>query len=491
MALEKPRKHRFPILGKTAIIIVVMALIIVEVAMTYFSLVISNRNKQTYGNVANDLSATIAEVIDPEDYTLLQTKVKSILDSIDPEDRIDSECEDEALLEEYIANYDVLYDDDEFVETFDRVRGVLRRIVSVNQDFDIDCAYLAYIYKYTDEQGNKQGLFVYLCDSAPDEDACPPGWLDPLYDMNREVLDDQERGFPAYETDTTYGYLVTAGTYIKGTTMGFALLDINMDSIRKSQATSIVRLFIYLASTIVLLAIICLILIYFIFSRPLKRLTSTAKAFDKDDPKSTHQKFVDLKVNTHDEIQELTESIKFMEESVVERINELVEVNNALTNSEEQKEKMTVLAKVDSMTGVYNKRAYFEMEERLNQEISKGHAAFSITMIDLNDLKITNDTLGHEKGDALIVKVVEVIKNTFVHSNVYRVGGDEFVVLSEGTDYKNIKKLEKEFKEFSKDISAAIGVAIYDSKIDNNVEDTFKRADRKMYENKKEMKGLK
>ena len=193
----------------------------------------------------------------------------------------------------------------------------------------------------------------------------------------------------------------------------------------------------------------------------------------------------------YDEVQELTESIKFMEESVVDRINELVEVNNALTNSEEQKEKMTVLAKVDSMTGVYNKRAYFEMEERLNQEISKGHADFSITMIDLNDLKITNDTLGHEKGDALIVKVVEVIKNTFIHSNVYRVGGDEFVVLSEGTDYKNIKKLEKEFKEFSKDISAAIGVAIYDSKIDNNVEDTFKRADRKMYENKKEMKGLK
>ena len=79
-------------------------------------------------------------------------------------------------------------------------------------------------------------------------------------------------------------------------------------------------------------------------------------------------------------------------------------------------------------------------------------------------------------------------------------GGDEFVVISENGDLKAIEELHKDFvdainksmKEKNIDgmgVSAAIGVAIYDSKLDNNVEDTFKRADRKMYENKKIMKG--
>ena len=129
-----------------------------------------------------------------------------------------------------------------------------------------------------------------------------------------------------------------------------------------------------------------------------------------------------------------------------------------------------------------------EMEERLNEEIKKGEAKFSITMIDLNNLKVTNDTLGHEKGDALIIAVCDTIKKTFLKSEIYRVGGDEFVVLSEGEDLENVKNLEKAFKKTSASINAAIGVAIFNPKLDNNVEDTFKRADRKMYENKKQMK---
>ena len=121
-------------------------------------------------------------------------------------------------------------------------------------------------------------------------------------------------------------------------------------------------------------------------------------------------------------------------------------------------------------------------------------------MIDLNDLKITNDTLGHEKGDVLIKGLSNIIKDIFMSSTTYRIGGDEFVVISENGDLKDIKNLEKKFakaivdsiKEKSLDgmgVSAAIGVAIFDPKTDNNVEDTFKRADKKMYENKKRMKG--
>ena len=132
----------------------------------------------------------------------------------------------------------------------------------------------------------------------------------------------------------------------------------------------------------------------------------------------------------------------------------------------------------------------------LNIEIKQGKAKFCVSMIDLNDLKVTNDTLGHEKGDILIVAIANIIKKVFALSSVYRVGGDEFVVISENEDYNNIKKLKNLFltivDQSSEDViklSAAIGIATYNPKEDNNVEDVFKRADSEMYKMKKKMKG--
>ena len=127
--------------------------------------------------------------------------------------------------------------------------------------------------------------------------------------------------------------------------------------------------------------------------------------------------------------------------------------------------------------------------------IKKGKAKFALSMIDLNDLKTTNDTLGHEKGDLLIIALSNMIKDIFTCSNVYRIGGDEFIVISEGSDLERIDRLHQAFflrmdddKTNEDRISAAIGTAVFDPKIDNNVEDTFKRADRQMYEQKKKMK---
>ena len=108
---DKKRKFRFPILLKTAIIIFIFSIIVVEVSMTYYSLVISNRNKETYKNYADSLSSTIAKVVDADDINILKDKVISILETIPNEERIVSDCEDEEKLNEYIAKYDSLYND--------------------------------------------------------------------------------------------------------------------------------------------------------------------------------------------------------------------------------------------------------------------------------------------------------------------------------------------------------------------------------------------
>jgi diguanylate cyclase (GGDEF)-like protein len=142
------------------------------------------------------------------------------------------------------------------------------------------------------------------------------------------------------------------------------------------------------------------------------------------------------------------------------------------------------------------------MSEGLDGDILLDEAEFSVVMIDLNYLKVVNDKYGHDKGDAYIKKMYEMISEVFVDSPLFRIGGDEFVVIAEGREHKNCKELvetlQARMEELSKDkslsrwesISAAIGYSAFDPNTDISVEDVFKRADNLMYENKKAMHAL-
>ena len=83
MADKKKRRFKLPILVKTAIMVFVFALAIVEIAMTYYSVVMSNRNQETAKNFTTSLSATVAETIDTKDYKIVHDKVDEIYSSSD------------------------------------------------------------------------------------------------------------------------------------------------------------------------------------------------------------------------------------------------------------------------------------------------------------------------------------------------------------------------------------------------------------------------
>ena len=131
------------------------------------------------------------------------------------------------------------------------------------------------------------------------------------------------------------------------------------------------------------------------------------------------------------------------------------------------------------------------MAPMLNKDIA-------IIDFDLNNLKYTNDTLGHSAGDLYIKNCAAIIYEIFNGiGKCYRVGGDEFVVLIKKastidmTHYmamleSSVDACNRENKNLKMQI--AYGYAIFTANTDKNLEDTYNRADKMMYINKKDKK---
>ena len=146
----------------------------------------------------------------------------------------------------------------------------------------------------------------------------------------------------------------------------------------------------------------------------------------------------------------------------------------------------------DQLTGLKNRRAYQEEIEKIN---SKGeYKDVSIVTMDINGLKVTNDSFGHTAGDELIKGASVVMKEIFIEKGwrVYRTGGDEFVAILT-TPINDLDSLVIEFKELEKtfvhdqikELSVSIGTAQgFNQTGINCVEDLIKIADKRMYADK-------
>lgn len=155
------------------------------------------------------------------------------------------------------------------------------------------------------------------------------------------------------------------------------------------------------------------------------------------------------------------------------------------------------LARRDELTGVKNKTAYTELEKSVQSNIDKGmdYLPFGLVVCDTNDLKKINDSQGHVAGDEYIKQSAKLLCNIFDHSPVFRVGGDEFVVFIRGDDFTNrktlIKALQDQVWKNKKSKSGPIlasGMAEFIPEKDHLISEIFNRADKAMYENKRNLK---
>ncbi len=209
-------------------------------------------------------------------------------------------------------------------------------------------------------------------------------------------------------------------------------------------------------------------------TKPLQKLTSAAAKISKGNLN------IEIDVHTQDEIGVLADALQ----KTTNELNLYVQ-------------KINKLAYLDTLTGVENKTSYDKAVSQIEKKIESNSAEFAIVILDLNDLKKTNDTLGHYYGDMLITNAAKLIENAFVGCTVYRIGGDEFAVILEGVNYTNRSALYNNFESALRaeherggenGVSIAYGTADL-TESDKCFSDVFTRADNAMYENKKKIKS--
>ncbi len=141
----------------------------------------------------------------------------------------------------------------------------------------------------------------------------------------------------------------------------------------------------------------------------------------------------------------------------------------------------------DQMTGLQNRRAYEQMIEQLAKELP---AECCVVMADINGLKETNDTFGHQAGDELIIGAAKCLRRSFAGTDrIYRTGGDEFVVIITDKGYDADEALAR-LKRYSADwkgelihgVSISAGAA--SAKENGDINALLKEADQKMYKAK-------
>lgn len=147
-------------------------------------------------------------------------------------------------------------------------------------------------------------------------------------------------------------------------------------------------------------------------------------------------------------------------------------------------EELWELSFYDRLTKVGNRHAYVKKMEELEGQTD---TSLGIIFADINGLKQANDLYGHERGDAMIIEVAEVLKANFDNS-IYRIGGDEFVVFCKGVDKDDFEKSVVKLKNsWSKNVNASIG-SMWLSEC-SNIESSVAKTDRLMYREKKEYYG--
>ena len=240
----------------------------------------------------------------------------------------------------------------------------------------------------------------------------------------------------------------------------------------------------WIAAIIITFLVLLLMFITFIrkyserITKPLQKLTEAAEQIDEGNYECA------LDYDGKDEIGALTNTFRRVTANLREYISRLND-----------------LAYADALTSLRNRGAFDIMVRDMQAQLDRneGSMVFAVCMFDCNCLKQINDEYGHDKGDIYLKETARIICDVFEHSPVFRIGGDEFVAILQERDYANREALLRLFDEKCSEkretetepwnkVDVSRGMADYDSQEDKTIGDVVRRADRAMYDNKRNTK---
>jgi diguanylate cyclase len=162
-------------------------------------------------------------------------------------------------------------------------------------------------------------------------------------------------------------------------------------------------------------------------------------------------------------------------------------------------EQVSELVREDQLTGALNRRGLDETVDREIKRATRGKTALSVAMLDIDNFKQLNDTLGHQAGDQALIHLIQIVKETLRPSDsVGRYGGEEFIIIMPNTFRDDgvavIQRLQRNLTKnlFMHNnervlVTFSAGVALHGANED--VEDVISRADKAMYKAKKSGKN--
>lgn len=174
-------------------------------------------------------------------------------------------------------------------------------------------------------------------------------------------------------------------------------------------------------------------------------------------------------------------------------------VQHDITVRKNLEEQLKAIAITDPLTGLNNRRGFITLSEQQIKTSQRTGKGLLLSFIDLDGMKIINDTWGHEEGDNALMSAARILKDTFRESDIIaRVGGDEFAVLAVNTTDDDpevlISRLNQHIDAFNEkanrpyQISMSIGTAAYEPEKPCNLDELMAQADILMYEQKQKKK---
>lgn len=311
-------------------------------------------------------------------------------------------------------------------------------------------------------------------------------------------------GITFFKDDSDWGECYTACKPIvasDGETVALLCADVFVDDMQAQKDGYIVR---SVSSVVFVGCLFVALLVLWLrrdVTRPIEKLEVSTRNFanqshGRRDPSMLMYYAPDI--NTQNEVESLSDAIAQMSEDMQAYVMDIARAEERAKSAEKKVEGISKVAFKDSLTQAGSQVAYSQKVAELKQAIEDGNAQFAVLMVDLNNLKHINDTYGHDKGNRYLSGARELVSDAFRHSPVYRIGGDEFVVVVQGPDYEQRDELLWVFQDCLVKIqcdmtaqpwerfSAACGMATYEP--GDTYKDVFRRADVAMYENKIQMK---